>query len=119
MSFRSLPGRSTAAENINTYLHAIELKQLPGRSERPFEAVWPGMEPPFHGLVGISFHVLSNQPGLVSIAVYSSYMAAYPSEGVRNYNFDARSGEPLFLQRIFDADGLTQLNQQVIAARGV
>ena len=119
MSFRSLPGRSTAAENINTYLHAIELKQLPGRSERHFEAVWPGMEPPFHGLVGISFHVLSNQPGFVSIAVYYSYMAAYPSEGVRNYNFDARSGEPLFLQRIFDADGLTQLNQQVIAAGGV
>lgn len=115
--FPVVAGESTAAENINTYLHAIELKQLPGRSEQPFEAVWPGMEPPFHGLVGISFHVLSNQPGFVSIAVYYSYMAAYPSEGVRNYNFDARSGEPLFLQRIFDADGLTQLNQQVIAAR--
>ena len=75
------------------------------------------MQPPFFGMTGISFEVMSDQPGYVSIALYYSYMAAYPSGGVRMYNFDARTGEPLFLRQIFSAEGLTQLQQQVVAAR--
>ncbi len=116
--FPLVSGNSAAASRINTYLHAVELQKLPGHyREAPFEEVWPGMQPPFHGMTGVSFDVMSDQPGYVSIALYYSYMAAYPSGGVRIYNFDTRNGEPLFLRRIFSAEGLAQLQQQVVAAR--
>jgi len=98
-------------------IETLEAK-LPGRHrETPFEEIWPGMEPPYHGTTGTSFSVETNQPGFLSLKLYYSYLAAYPSSGSRNYNFDARTGEPIVLRRIFTPEGLVLLRKQVVRAR--
>jgi len=116
--FPVVAGDSVAALRINTYLHAVELQKLPGRyQESIFEEVWPGMQPPFLGTTWLGFDEVSDEPGYISLALYYSYMAAYPSDGVRIYNFDAASGEPLVLSRLFTVDGFEKLRQRIIGDR--
>jgi len=115
--FPFIDGDSITAARMNTYLHAVELQKLPGRyQDTIFEDVWPGMQP-FFGTTWMGFDEMSNEPGYLSLALYYSYMAAYPSDGVRTYNFESISGRPLLLPQLLTADGLEQLRQQTIGGR--
>ena len=116
--FPLFKGDSPAIARINTYLHAVVLKGLPGRFERsPFERIWP-KDGEIWGTNSIDYMIDGQGPGYLSLSVTGEYTGAYTSMGAFAYSFDLASGRPIGLEQLFTEAGLQRLREHVGRERG-
>lgn len=111
--FPVLQGDGLAVRRINTFLHAMELKGLPGRFERsPFERIWP-KEGEIWGTNSLDYGIDTQQPGFLSLTISGEYTGAYTSMGHVSYLFDLASGHPIGLSQLFTSAGLQRLGERI------
>lgn len=115
--FPLLVGDTPAIGRINTFLHAVELRALPGRfAQSPFEHVWP-KDGEIWGVNSLDYQIVGQGPGYLSLAIDGEYTGAYTSQSTRGYNFDLLSGRPVGLRQLFTHQGLQRVQRDAQAQR--
>lgn len=113
--FPLVRGDTETARRINTWLQVSLLERFPGGpGETPFDAVWP-QEGEWTGVTYLDYQVVTNAMGFLSIVFNGEYTGAYPSAFSQSYQFETRTGQPLFLATLFTEDGVKELQGRVDA----
>lgn len=102
-----------AAWRINTVLHYRSLEKVFREDDTArFSAVFPP-EGEFHGSSEFSFDIIANNERYFSVAIGSAFTGAYSEYFTLYYNFDAKTGQPVYLNDLFAESVIADFSQWV------
>lgn len=105
-----------AAKNINTVLHYRSLEKVFQEDDvSRFSAVFPP-EGEIHGASEFSYDIIANNEHYFSVAIESAYTGAYSEYFTLFYNFDAQTGQPIYLNDLFSEAAVEDLTEWVANA---
>jgi hypothetical protein len=109
-----------AAKNINAVLHYRSLEKVFQEDDvARFSAVFPP-EGEIHGASEFSYDVIANNDRYFSVAIGSAYTGAYSEYFTLFYNFDAQTGQPIYLSDLFSEvviEDITDWVSNAVSAR--
>jgi len=102
------------ADSINKVLIRDVLKIEPGTQKYSiFENIW-GTKPLDVARVGdISFKVINNDEGFISIAISATECETNCESWTRHYNRDSKTGQPILISDLFTGEGLQRISDSI------